>query len=38
MSSSLFRQKDSSFSADIEDLKQQNRILYEENLTLKKSL
>jgi len=38
MSSSLFRQKDSSFSADIEDLKQQNRILFDENLTLKKSL
>lgn len=28
ISSSLFRQKDSSFSADIEDLKQQNRLLY----------
>jgi hypothetical protein len=29
MSSSLFRQKESDFSADIEDLKQQNRLLYE---------
>lgn len=38
MSSSLFRQKESDFSADIEDLRQQNRLLYEENMTLKKSL
>ena len=38
MSSSLFRQKDSSFSADIEDLKHQNRALYDENLNLKRSL
>lgn len=38
MSSSLFRQKANDFSADIEDLREQNRLLYEENLTLKKSL
>jgi len=29
ITSSLFRQKDSSFSAEIEDIKQQNRLLYE---------
>lgn len=29
LSSSLFRQKDTDFSADIEDIKQQNRMLYE---------
>lgn len=38
MSSSLFKIKNNDFSADIEDLREQNRLLYEENLTLKKSL
>ena len=38
MSSSLFNQKNGDYSSDIEDLRQQNRMLYEENITLKKSL
>ena len=38
MSSSLFRQKDHDLSSDIDDLRQQNRMLYEENVTLKRSL
>lgn len=38
MSSSLFRQKNNDFSGDMEDVREQNRLLYEENLTLKKSL
>ena len=37
MSSSLFRQN-GDMSGDLDDLRQQNRYLYEENLTLKKSL
>ena len=36
MSSSLFRQND--MSGDLDDLRQHNRYLYEENITLKKSL
>lgn len=38
MSSSLFRHKDNDYSSDISDLREQNRVLYEENTTLKKSL
>ncbi len=38
VTSSLFKQKGNDFSADIEDLREQNRLLYEENLSLKKSL
>jgi len=38
MSSSLFKQNNNDVSGDLDDLRQQNRYLYEENLTLKKSL
>ena len=38
ISSSLFRQNNNDNSADLDDLRQQNRFLYEENGTLKKSL
>ena len=38
VSSSLFHHKENDFSSDISDLREQNRVLYEENTTLKRSL
>ena len=38
MSSSIFQQNTADISNDIDDIRQQNRYLYEENATLKRSL